>query len=339
MSFKFLTRLGAQRWRWAAALAGGVLLASCGGGTQIVAFVPNRVLAFGDELSTIEPDGRKYSINGYKQVTLPDGTIVDDPTGTLDCTRYPIWVQSVATSFGLVFDRCMGAATVATGQVLARPGRPGTAEGKVADFAVQIAAVQGAALNELDLALVMFGQNDILELYRLYPTLSESELMDNAEARAKVLGTLINELAKSGPAVVVVTTPDISFSPFALAENARTGEDRAGLISRLVAKFNNRMSVTLINDGHLIGLAYGDVEMQNVAKSPVSYGLTNSVNAACLPSAPLPNCTTATLIPAIPPAAAAAPYTWLWSDDLHPTPMFQDRLAGLAANRAHTNPF
>jgi outer membrane lipase/esterase len=333
MSFKFLARLGAQRWRWAAALAGGVLLASCGGGTQIVAFVPNRVLAFGDELSTIEPDGRKYSINSYKQVTLPDGTIGDDPTGTLDCTRYPIWVQNVATSFGLVFDRCMGAATVATGQILARAGA------KVADFPVQIAAVQGAALNGLDLALVMFGQNDILELYRLYPTLSESELMDNAEARAKALGTQINQLAQTGPAVVVITTPDIGYSPFALAENARTGEDRAGLISRLVAKFNNRMSVTLINDGHLIGLAYGDVEMQNVAKSPVSYGLTNSVNAACLPSAPLPNCTTATLIPAIPPAAAATPYSWLWSDDLHPTPMFQDRMAILAGTRAHTNPF
>jgi outer membrane lipase/esterase len=335
MSLKFLARLGAQRWRWAAALVGGALLASCGGGTQIVAFVPTRVLAFGDELSTIEPDGRKYSINVFKQVLGPDGvTMIDDPAGTLDCTRYPIWVQSVATSFGLVFDRCLGAATASTGQILARAGA------KVADFPAQIAAVQDAALGQKDLALVMFGQNDILELYGMYPGTPEQALMDMAGARATTYGTLINQLAQSGPAVVVVTTPDISFSPFALAENTNTGDlGRSGLISRLVAKFNNRISVTLINDGHLIGLAYGDIEMQNVAVSPGTYLLSNWTDAACLATAPLPGCTTATLVPATGTAAAATAYSWLWSDNLHPTPMFQDRLAGLAANRAHSNPF
>jgi hypothetical protein len=333
MSLKFLVRLGAKRWRWAAALAGGVLLASCGGGTQIVAFVPTRILAFGDELSTIETDGRKYSINAFKQVLGPDGiTYIDDPAGTLDCTRYPIWVQTVASSFGLVFDRCLGAATAATGQILAGFGA------KVADFPAQIAAVQGAALNEKDLALVMFGQNDIIELYRLYTGSNESDLMTLAEARAKALGTQINELAKSGPAVVVLTTPDLSFSPFALAENA-SNPGRADLIRRLVEKFNNRMSVTLINDGHLIGLGYGDIEMQNVAKSPTTYLLSNWTDAACLDTAPLPDCNTATLVGPTLTTAAATAYTWLWSDSLRPTPMFQDRLALLASNRAHSNPF
>jgi phospholipase/lecithinase/hemolysin len=333
MSLKFLARLGTHRWRWAAALAGGVLLASCGGGTQIVAFVPTRILAFGDELSTIEADGRKYSINAFK-ITDPATTPPTESTTELDCTRYPIWVQTVAASFGLAFDHCLGAATAATGQILAAAGA------KVADFPTQIAAVQGAALGEKDLALVMFGQNDILELYGMYPRVSESDLMTMAEARAKALGTQINELAKSGPAVVVVTTPDISFSPFALAENVNTGDpSRSALISRLVEKFNNRMSVTLINDGHLIGLAYGDIEMQNVAKSPTTYLLANVVDAACLATAPLPDCNTSTLVGATLTTAAATAYSWLWSDSLHPTPMFQDRLAALASNRAHSNPF
>jgi len=332
MSFKLLARLGAHPWCRTAALAGAVLLASCGGGTQIVPFIPTRVLVFGDELSTIETDGRKYSINAFKQITLPDGTLVDDPT-TLDCTRNPIWVQTVAASFGLVLDRCRGLATVATGQVLARAGA------KVADFAAQIAAVQGDALGEKDLALVIFGQNDILELYGMYPAVSEPDLMVMAEARAKALGTQINQLAQSGPAVVVLTTPDISYSPFAMAQVNSPGEDRVKLIRNLVEKFNNRMSVTLINDGHLIGLAYGDLEMQNVAKNPTAYGMANVVDAACLAAAPLPDCSTATLVGPTLTAAAATAYTWLWADSLLPTPAFQARLAALASNRAHSNPF
>jgi hypothetical protein len=47
---------------FAAAIAATALLASCGGG-QVEPFSPTRVLAFGDELSTIEADGRRYSIN------------------------------------------------------------------------------------------------------------------------------------------------------------------------------------------------------------------------------------------------------------------------------------
>ncbi len=36
-----------------------VMLASCGGGTQIESFVPARVIAFGDEASLIEVGGAK----------------------------------------------------------------------------------------------------------------------------------------------------------------------------------------------------------------------------------------------------------------------------------------
>ena len=210
----------------------------------------------------------------------------------------------------------------------------------VADFAVQIAAVQGDALNEKDLALVMFGQNDILELYGMYPTVAEQDLMALAESRAEALAAQINQLAMSGPAVVVLTTPDIAYSPFASAENANTGDPyRSELIRRLVEKFNNRMSVKLKNDGHLIGLAYGDIDLQNVAKNPAAYGMANVTAAACLDTAPLPDCNMATLVPATPTEAAATANTWLWADKLLPTPGFQGRLALLASNRAHSNPF
>jgi len=325
MSSKFLARLRAPRWLWATAVAASALLASCGGG-QITPFAPTRVLAFGDELSTIEADGSKYSINAFKQVTV-NGVLTDDPT-TLDCTRNPLWIQTVATSFALAFDRCLGTATGASGQVLARNGH------KVADFAAQIAAVQGNVLGEKDLALVMFGVNDILELYASYPATGRDALLAEARVRGAALGTQINQLAQSGPAVVVLTVPDIGLSPFALAENVSSGDaTRSALISELVAVFNNRMSVVLINDGRLIGLAYGDVEVQNEVKFPASFGLTNVVAAACKPDAVLPACTTATLVD------TATASGWLWADSVRLSPAAQARLGVLAQARAHGNPF
>lgn len=333
MSFKFSARDGASRWLLAVVVAGTGLLASCGGGGQIVPFVPTRVLAFGDDLSTLEADGRKYSINAFRQVTASDGTVTEDPT-TLDCLRNPLWVQTVAAGYGIAFDRCLGTATTANGQVLARVGH------RVADFAAQVAAVQGNALGELDLALVMIGMNDILELYAQYPTTSRDALVAEARVRGTALGAQINQLALRGPAVVVLTVPDLGQSPFALGQNTSTGDPtRSRLITDLVDAFNNRTSVALINDGRLIGLVYADLEVQNHVRFAASFGLVNVVAPACTTA--LPNCTTATLVPAnaTTGAAAATSATWLWADDLRLSPFAHSRLGQIAASRARSNPF
>ena len=321
MSSKFLRRL-----LWAAGIAGSTLLTSCGGGGQVEPFAPTRVLAFGDELSTIEADGRKYSINAFKQVSV-NGVLTDDPP-TLDCTRNPLWIQTVATGFRLAFDRCLGTATAASGQVRAQAGH------KVANLAAQIAGVQGDALGEKDLALLMIGMNDILELYASYPATSRDALLAEARVRGAALGAQVNQLALRGPAVVVLTVPDIGLSPFALAQNTSTGDaTRSALISDLVAAFNNRMSVALINDGRLIGLVYADIEVQNNVKFAASFGLANVVAAACRADAPLPGCTSATLI------ETATASTWLWADALRLSPAGQSRLGRLAESRARSNPF
>ena len=336
MSSKLFARLGTLHWSWAAVfslIVGGGLLTACGGGGQIEPFKPSRVLAFGDELSVIEPDGRKYSINAFKQVTGSGGTLVDDPT-TLDCARDPIWVQAVASAFGLAFDRCLGTATVASGQVLAQVGH------KVSDLPAQILGVQGAVLGEKDIALVMLGMNDILEIYAEYPRLSRDALISLARARGRALGRLINDLALRGPAVVVLTVPDISLSPFALAQNTSTGDPtRSKLIFDLVKVFNDNTSIELINDGRLIGLIYADIETQNMVEFPSSFNLSNVTAAACKDTAPLPNCTTATLKDAVPPAAAPTATSWLWADDLRLSPAGHSRLGQLAASRAVNNPF
>ena len=327
MSSKFLDRAHVRRWFLAAAMAGAGLLMSCGGGTQRDPFRPTRLLAIGDDLSTIEADGRKYTINAFKQVTAPDGTVSDDPT-TLDCARNPLWIQNVAADFGLVFDRCLGAATAGNAQVLAKAGQ------KVADMPAQVAAVQGNVLGEQDLALVLIGMHDILELYAQYPTVGADALLAEARTRGRTLGQQVNQLALRGPAVVVLTVPDIGLSPFALAQNTSTGDaGRSAFISRLVEAFNNSMSVALINDGRLIGLVYADIDLQNQVRFASSFGYANVIAAACKDTAPLPDCTTATLVDT---ATSAA---WLWADGLLLSPAGQARLGLLAASRARSNPF
>jgi outer membrane lipase/esterase len=320
-STKFLAKL-------TMALTAAALLASCGGGGgQVDPFVPTRVLAFGDELSLIEADGRKHSINGFKQTTAADGTVTESTT-ELDCSRFPVWTQSVANSFGLPFANCLGTATEARGQMLARTGH------KVADLAAQIAAVQGAAFNDDDLALVMIGLHDVLELYAQYPARGKDELLAAAQARGATLGQQVNALAQRGPAVVLLTLYDVGLTPFALAQNTSTGDNsRAAFLTQLTAEFNRGIRNTIINDGSLIGFAQPDIDLQNNVKFPSSFGLTNVVAAACRSDAVLPGCTTATLVD------TATPTGWLWADSLHPGPSFQARLAAAAETRARSNPF
>jgi outer membrane lipase/esterase len=307
-----------------AALGALAVLASCGGGGQVEPFEPTRVIALGDELSVIETDGRKWSINAFAKKPAPNET-EDDPT-TLDCARNPIWVQTVAAGFGIVFDRCQGTATSAGGQVLAQPAA------KVADLTAQLATVQGAALNDQDLVTVMVGMHDILELYAAYPTTSRAALLDQARARGQALGEQVNALARSGPAVVVLTIHDLGLTPFARAENTNTGDaTRAALLSDLTATFNNRMSVTLINDGRLIGLVYADIETQNMAKFPASFSLTNVVDAAC--TVALPGCKPDTLV------SGATSTGHMWADGLRPGPTVQARFGTVAQFRARNNPF
>ncbi len=324
MSSKWMTKGVLKSLATVAALCA---LAACGGGDTQEPFEPNRVLAFGDELSYLETDGRKYGINAFR-ITDTTTNPPTESTTELDCTRNPIWVQRVATSFGLAFDRCLGTATAASGQVLAQPGH------KVADLPAQLAAVQGAALNERDLALMMIGMHDILELYARYPAESSASLIEEARSRARVYGEAINSLAQSGPAVVVLTVPDLGLTPFARAQNTSSGDaTRSRLLSQLTDAFNSRMSVTLVNDGRLIGLIFADIETQNMFRFPSNFSLTNVQDAACLTTAALPDCRTNTL------ATGATSTNHLWADDLRPGPAVQTRLGSLAEFRAKNNPF
>jgi outer membrane lipase/esterase len=178
----------------------------------------------------------------------------------------------------------------------------------------------------------MVGMHDILELYADFPTTSRSALLDQARARGQALGEQVNALAQSGPAVVVLTVHDVGLSPFAKAQNTSTGDaTRAALLSDLTDAFNNRMSVTLINDGRLIGLVYADIESQNMAKFPSSFSLSNVVDAAC--TAALPDCKPDTLV------NGATSTSHMWADSLRPGPTVHNRFGTVAQFRARNNPF
>src|SRR5450755_49840 len=92
---------GARRALAGLALGFGLLAASCGGGGQVSTFAPSRVVSFGDETSVIvdlnnDGNGSKYGVNATVSA--------DDPTRV--CGGNPIWNQSVAAAFGLVFPQC-----------------------------------------------------------------------------------------------------------------------------------------------------------------------------------------------------------------------------------------
>jgi outer membrane lipase/esterase len=295
------------------------LLQSCGGGTsQIEAFKPSRVIAFGDETSAITADGRKYAVNGF----AADGS-------TRDCTTLPLWTQVVARAYEYGFPECpVGTGTQAG---LSRAAVGARAAELVQQVDAQVAA--GGFTNK-DLVLVLVGLHDILELYGNYPTQSEAELTSQARERGERVAAQVNRMADLGAKVIVATTPDVGVSPYGSAQKAaNTDTDRAALLSRLTAAFNGRVRVNILNDGRFVGLVLADEMTQLAARAPGLYSLSNATAAACKADALLPDCSTATLID----GATAAGY--MWADGQRLGAGGHARLGALAESRARNNPF
>ena len=294
-------------------MAGLALLASCGGGTsQIQAFVPSRLIAFGDETSVITPAGHKYSINAFG---------VD--LNTLDCNASPIWTQVVAASYGFGFAEC----PLATGQekayVRAR------AEARVEDFALQVDAQVGAGgFLETDLVTVLVGANDVFDLYRQYPSKTRDEVLSLARQRGETVAAQVNRLVKLGAKVIVSTVPDLGLSPYGQAQ----GTAGATLLSDLVFAMNGRIRVNILNDGRYVGLVLADEFIQTANKAPAYFGLTDASTAACL--TPLPECTTNDLT-----NPAVSKEGWLWASDRWLGTGGHRQLGALALARARGNPF
>ncbi|MBP8271967.1 MAG: hypothetical protein KAX42_08840 [Sphaerotilus sp.] len=302
------------------------LLGGCGGSSSRVEnYVPTRLVAFGDELSLVNPNGSKYTVNALKA----DGV-------TLDCATYPVWPQVVADGYGMVFAECNPNAVATTVAVM-----KASVGAKVADVAAAVAAFQATSVfTPQTLVTVMAGQHDILAAYTAYNagTLTRTQAKTQVAAVGKTLGALVNAMANqgSGARVLYATPPNLGYSPFATAEVTRTGDaDRQVLLRELTLEFTAGLRLEVINDGRYAALITADeltISLSDPTKM-VANALTNVVDPVCTTA--LPGCTTATVAS----GAAGVGTTYLWADAQHPGVTFQTRVGIAALNRARNNPF
>jgi phospholipase/lecithinase/hemolysin len=233
----------------------------------------------------------------------------------------------VAGFYGMSFAECNPTSAEPRALMFAAVGT------RVADLTAQIEAqVAAGGFRANDLALVMVGANDIVELYRQFPSRPEVDLVAEAGARGRQLAAAVNRLVALGAKVIVSTIPDVGLSPFARKEKSENFDiDRAALMSNMSAKFNEQLSVSLLLDGRFIGLIQADLRFQGANISPGSFGLVNASDAVC--TVELPACDTSTVLP------GADPNQFLWADGTRLAPGGQGQLAQLAVDRARRNPF
>jgi lysophospholipase L1-like esterase len=302
------------------------LLVACGGGNQVEPFVPNRLLVFGDELSSIQDlngdgNGRKHNINALKTDNV-----------TLDCAANPIWVQYLSAAYSLVLPQCNPSAVPnPLSRIYALPGQRAT------DVAAQVDLhLATSGFSNKDLVTVLAGANDILAQYAQYPTLNEDQLRANLEAAAQQLAAQVNRIANAGGKVLIATVPDLGLSPYAIAQKAGNADtDRAVLLTRLTSYFNVRLRRDILNDGRTIGLVLADELVQTLVKLPTNYGLSNVTSPLCDAAlAPaIEQCTALTLV------TGGSVTAYLWADATRMGPAGQQRLGQAATSRAVNNPF
>src|SRR5450631_4366741 len=148
-------------------LACAALLASCGGGQPGQHFYASRIIVFGDEFSYIGADGSKYTINA----------LVSGSTTALDCSSNPIWVQSLAAAYGLVFPQCRGAVDDPVSRIYAVNGAV------VDDLSGQIdQQLLNGGFSGTDLVTVLVGSNDVVAEFAKYPSVGENQLLAELDA-------------------------------------------------------------------------------------------------------------------------------------------------------------
>lgn len=336
-------RLHAAMRHAAGWVTAALLLTACGGGgEQVESFEPTRLIAFGDETSVIvdsgDHNGRKYSVNYATAASAPG-----DPD-VLDCAQLPIWIQSLATGYGLVLPQCNTAAATPSALIQAQP------DTFSADVATQIDAflAAGERFNGKDLVTVLAGQNDVLREYELIKagTVTEAQAIDTMEAAGTALAGQVNRIGQAGGNVLISTVPDMGLTPFAIAE----GLEAQRQMSLLTARFNSKLRVGLINDGRMIGLVLLDEIVQRLVRDAIAQrdrdvedsSLIMHADPAC--SSPVPACSLTTLNTTITTTMPIAPTavnigSWLWSDDTHLGVLGQTQLGSAARTRASNNPF
>jgi outer membrane lipase/esterase len=301
----------------ACGLAAVSLLAACGGSKSVSPFVPERVVALGDETSAVPANGRRYTVNVLK----------DD--GSVDCAVNPIWLQSVASNLGLPVGTCAGTATSAPSLSLA------TAAATVDSLTSQVETLRASTqLKDKDVVSFAVGMHDVLAAYEAVTAEGETAVTARLQAKGKQLGAQVNQMAQSGPAVLAFTVYDLSVTPFGRAEETRV-PGRGPLLKRLTSAFNIAMRLEIINDGRLIGLVDTFDLINAMVANPGFFIITNTIDAPC--SVPTPACDNRTIV--LKDGVAVAWQSHLWADSLRLGPTAHARVGQIAEARARGNPF
>ncbi len=335
----FLRRLTCR----ALPVVGAALLAACGGSTRVEDFAPTQIVTFGDELSLVQPDGKKWSVNGF------------DSTSLADCEVLPVWTQTLATSFGFAYSGLV-AGCLPSNVAVANGVMSAAANVRVAGVAQQVSdyLAAGKTFTPTTLVTIQGGMHDVLDLYAalLAGTTDRASALAAALAAAQVQGAAlaaqVNAITKGGAGgrVIYATVPALGLSPKAIKDQTAgactaLGQSCVTLLTDLTAAFNEALRVNVTNDGRYAGVLQTDeylLTMVNVAQANLSsniYGLSNVTEAACLSTAALPACDTTTLVS----GAAGSGTKYLWADDLRPGPAWHARVATFAVARARNNPF
>lgn len=271
-------------------------------------------------------------------------------TYAYNCAANPLWVQLLASSFGLGFkDQCpsegaSGAVTYAENGAT------------VATTATQVATHRGR-LGSGTLVTMMAGQNDILNAFALVKagTLPLASAKAEMTAQGGALAAIVNDIIKTGARVLVVKLPDMGVSPLA-REN---GGVWASTLTELTLAFNNGILNKITNDGTKIGLVnlYDYTHYireandrgnsyDNIVNSSVSVCTSATVNQP--DGTALSGTSTGPLYGGDPllycnsenkSSSVASPGNYFWSDKAHMGVGGHAFLAARAYERADDNPF
>lgn len=332
-----------RQFRFSAALLAVAIVAGCGG-DNTPQF--NGIVSFGDSLSDVGTysvgtvktlGGGKYTINAPESknwielmapklnvsAPCPAQTGLDgDPsqgfsipvTNLPICTAYAQGGARVTNPVG-PGNKALGGGNAILGQLTV----------PVATQIQNHLTAKGGAFSGNEIVFVMAGGNDV------FTNVGAVAAGGDSAAAVAAMGTAGAELAgyvksmilgKGAKYVVVVNLPDVSKTPYALAQTASA----QGLINTMVTTFNNQLQQGLSGTDVLLVDAY-TVGREQLA-NPAKYGLTNVTTPACDLS-PEKNalgsslvCTRANVIP-------GAVDNFQYADTVHPTPYGYKLLADL----------
>ena len=328
-SLRELRRLGARLLAPAGVCA--VLLTACGGDTsQVTSFLPERVLALGDESSVIVNDGSndgfRYTINDRRSTTAGK------------CLAAPIIAQAVATHYGYAFAECNPKNLTPKAFIHARAGA--LIEDPLTGLAAQMASV--ARLGPTDLMTVMIGTNDIIALYEQVRAggLTGGQAIEEAKRLGQSAAVIISGALTTGARALVMTVPDVSLTPYAL-KAGKTDSNAGKLLYQMSYDFNGSLRTSILpNDGRNFGLVLADDIVAVMQQRPSGYleSPFNVTDAACTTAGVL-GCVLTTDSAGTTLVAGATLASHLWASDRHFGPNAHSRIGQQAVARAVNNPF